>query len=167
MTEDERVTAALIARLRGEMATDRALVARCVADAQLARGALAVTPADHAALALAAVALHAWYTGVETILERTARALDREVPEGERWHRELLAQASVEVPGLRPAIVPAALTPDLAELLSFRHFFRHAYGILLDPVRIGALLDALARVEPHVGAALDAFDAFLASAAPR
>lgn len=44
----------------------------------------------------AAVALHAWYTGLESALERVARALDAEVPEGERWHRDLLSQLTVE-----------------------------------------------------------------------
>jgi hypothetical protein len=167
VTDDERATAALLARLRGEIASDRVLLVRCRADAHLARTLLAASPADPAALALAAVGLHGWYTGVETILERVARLLDREVPQGDRWHRELLAQAMVAVPGVRPPIVSPELTHDLVELLTFRHFFRHAYGIVLEPARIGSLLQVVLRAEPLVAAAFDAFDGFLADAAPR
>jgi hypothetical protein len=167
VTEDERSTAALLARLRGEIAADRALVERCVHDAALARARLADGSSDPGALALAAVALHGWYTGVETIVERVARLIDRELPEGDRWHRELLAQALVDVPGVRPAILPGELAGALADLLSFRHFFRHAYGVVLDRTRIEPLLTTLAAVEPAVRGALDRFDVFLEATALR
>jgi hypothetical protein len=162
---EDRGAVALVARLRREIDDDRALLARCLRDGQLARERLTATPDDPAALALAAVALHGWYTGLESILERIARQLDREVPEGDRWHRELLAQASAEIPRVRPPVLPREVVPELRELLSFRHFFRHAYGIVLDPVRIDANLVRLARIEPAVGAALDWFNAFLAAVA--
>ena len=84
MTDDERTMAAVVARLRGEIREDRALLARCIADADQARMRLAVTPDDPAVLALGAVAVHGWYTGLETVLERIARQIDREVPQGTR-----------------------------------------------------------------------------------
>lgn len=63
--------------------------------------------------------------------------------------------------------MPPELASPLAELLSFRHFFRHAYGVVLDPKRIIPLLGTLGLVVGPVGAALDRFDAFLASTAAR
>lgn len=70
----------------------------------------------------------------------------------------------VEVPGVRPPVLPASSLPVLAELLTFRHFFRHAYGIVLDRERILLHLANLAAVAPQAEAALDAFDTFLAAA---
>jgi hypothetical protein len=165
VTDDDRATAALLARLRGEIAADRTLMRRCVADAAVARARLGEVADDPAVLALAAVALHGFYTGTESILERVARLVDREVPEGDRWHRELLAQACVDVEGVRPALVPPSLMRDLGDLLGFRHFFRQAYGIVLEPTRVVPLLATLERVAPALESAFDAFDAFLARAA--
>jgi hypothetical protein len=115
-------------------------------------------------LALVAVALHGWYTGLETGLERVARAVDQRLPTGENWHRALLSQGTAEVPGVRPAVLPRALYADLVELLEFRHFFRHAYGVDLDATRLRDNVDRLLRVSPAVAEALDAFDAFVKTA---
>jgi hypothetical protein len=165
VTDDERASVAKLSRLRGELREDRVQLARCVADGRLARTRLASTPDDPAVLALGAVVLHGWYTGLETLLERVARQLDGDVPTGARWHRELLTQLSVEVPRVRPAVLDPALVAPLAELLGFRHFFRHAYGVVLDAARIGSRLAVLEQLVPEVDAALDRLDAFLAAAA--
>ncbi len=165
MTPGAHAAVTLLARLRGEIAEDRVLLARCVADADLARGRLASTPDDPALLALAGVALHGWYTGLETILERIARQLDGDVPTGARWHRELLTQLAVEVPGVRPAVLPVRTVAPLADLLGFRHFFRHAYGFVLDRRKILDRVETLASVVLDVDAALDGIDAFLDAAA--
>ncbi|MBI2388507.1 MAG: hypothetical protein HYV09_02720 [Deltaproteobacteria bacterium] len=165
MTDPERAAIAALSRLRGEIAEDRASMTRCAADADQARARLLLTPDDHAVLALAAVSLHGWYTALEAVLERVARQLDGGVPAGHRWHREILTQLSVEVPTVRPAVLPSALTQHLADLLAFRHFFRHAYGVLLDGVRLEGKLRVLASVGPQVDEALDRFDTFLAAAA--
>lgn len=164
MTEDERATIAVIARLRGELAGDRVQLARAMADAEEARARLAQTPDDHAVLALAAVSLHGWYTGLETLCERIARQLDGSVPEGQRWHRELLTQMTVVIPRLRPEVLPTTALTGLADLLAFRHFFRHAYGIVLDRPKIEARLTTLVTLVPLVNDALDRFDAFLSAA---
>lgn len=116
-------------------------------------------------LAMVAVALHGWYTALETALERIARAIDQRVPTGETWHRDLLSQCTAEIPSVRPAVLPrAALFHDLVELLEFRRFFRHAYGVSLDPGRLRDNGNRLLLVAPGVGAALDEFDAFLRTA---
>jgi len=78
------------------------------------------------------VNLHAYYTALETLLERVARLVDEEVPTGANWHRELLLQMRIQLPGLRPRVVPAEMIPNLDELRKFRHFFRNAYVLDLD-----------------------------------
>jgi ribonuclease HepT-like protein len=164
MSPDQAGAVAALARLRGEMADDRAAMARRKSDLDEALRRLALAPTDPAAIALEAWSLHGWYTALESLLERVARQLDAEVPEGERWHRELLAQATVDVPGVRPAVLPRATRADLEELLGMRHFLRHAYGAELDGRRLAAQAERLRDVAPAVEQALDAFDAFLAGA---
>ena len=85
----------------------------------------------------------------------------RTVPSGDRRHRELLAQATVEVPGLRPAIVSRALRSDLEEMLALRHFLRHGYDSDLDADRLAIQADRLGTILPIVNQGLDRFVTFL------
>lgn len=110
--------------------------------------------ADPAQRAWAAVTLHAWYTGVETLIERCLRQLDGDVPVGADSHRRMLDAALLEVPRLRPALVPPTVSRGLSDLLAFRHFFRNAYAVELDPARLEEnlvrLREVAARLHPHV-----------------
>jgi hypothetical protein len=40
------------------------------------------------------VALHGWYTALETALGRVTRTIDATVPEGQSSHRDLLSDAA-------------------------------------------------------------------------
>jgi len=162
MSPDATASVAELSRLRLEVGEDRRAMARCLADASAALAPWRDRPPERPWLLMAAVAVHGWYTGLEAVCERAARLLDAVVPSGEAWHRELLAQAMAEIPGVRPAIVPQTLHGDLLALLGFRHFFRHAYGVDLDPARLRVELDRMLRIAPVVADALDRFDAFLA-----
>jgi hypothetical protein len=92
--------------------------------------------------------LHHAYTAMESVHERIVARVDSTVLQGERRHAGLLTRVSVEVPGVRPAVIRPETRARLARLLRFRHFFRHAYRIdlLADEVRgvmtgIGDLID--------------------------
>jgi hypothetical protein len=161
LSPDQRGAAAELARLRAEIREDREAMTRCLSDIEAAAASLSTSPTDRAQQAFAAVALHGWYTGLETIIERIARTIDRSVPTGDTWHRDLLSQSMAEIPGLRPAVLPATLKRDLVELLDFRHFFRHAYGVNLDPARLRVNIERLAATAPAVTAALDVFERHL------
>ena len=164
MSPEQTSAAAALARLRAEIRDDRAAMTRRRDDLEEADRRLETSPRDPAAIALAAWALHGWYTALESLLERVARQLDAAVPTGDRWHRELLVQATVEVPGVRPAVLPAETRSALVELLGLRHFLRHAYGADLDPARLAAQAARLRAISADIDAALERFDAFLASA---
>jgi len=161
MAPEERGSIALLARLRSEIAGDRGALTRCLRKLEQAEARLQAGTDDVFALEVAAVALHGWYTGLEAISERVARQLDGLAPTGDRWHRDLISQCSTEVPGVRPALLPPELLPDFHALLSFRHFFRHAYGVELDATRVRAEAARLWAIIDGVDHALDAFDAFL------
>jgi hypothetical protein len=162
MSPEQAASAAALARLRGEIGDDRAAMRRRAADLDDADARLLRAPGDAAALALAAWAIHGWYTALETLLERIARQLD--CAAGDRWHRELLAQCVVDVPGLRPAVIPRETRADLEALLAFRHFVRHAYGVELHADKLAVEGKRLRAVAPSVTQALDAFDTFLTRA---
>jgi hypothetical protein len=164
MTPDARASLADLARLRDEIAADREAMARGVDDVRDVLGAWQTAAADRAQLALAAVGLHGLYSALESIIERVGRIVDGSIPSGDTWHRDLLSQGMTEIPSVRPAIVPRELQGDLLALLEFRHFFRHAYGVDLDPAKLRYNLERAAAVAEPLNRALDDFDAFLGRA---
>jgi hypothetical protein len=168
LSNERRAVRASLARLRAEIRVDRAAMAARVADVREVLAMWGPGPPrrpDRAHLAFGAVALHAWYTALESLCERVTREIDREVPGGDAYHRSLLSQAMTELEGLRPPVLPRELENQLVELLSFRHFFRHAYAVEFDPAKLWPLLHGLEPLAERVDAALERFDAFLAAAA--
>jgi len=79
--------------------------------------------------ALAAM-LHSFYTGVENIFKRVAVEVDKDMPRGEMWHRDLLERMGRGSRFRRPVISPS-LKERLREYLEFRHVFRQAYSFQL------------------------------------
>jgi hypothetical protein len=114
-----------------------------------------------------AVNLHGWYTALETALERIGRLLDQSVPEGEAWHADLIAQMQLEVPGVRPAVIPKNVESGLRELRRFRHFFRNAYVLDLDPVRVRERAADLSSISRAVVAGLMAIEVHAQAAIAR
>ena len=56
-------------------------------------------------LSAAALDLHSFYTGVERLFELVASDIDESRPATRHWHRDLLAQMTLEISGLRPAVL--------------------------------------------------------------
>jgi len=112
-------------------------------------------------LALVAIRLHHYYTAAESVFERFARTFEGLPKAGDTWHRELLHAMTQEVPGARPGIVAPSTAEGLRELLAFRHFFRHAYAVDLDGVRLRRLAEVLVVTHDRLAADLDAFVATL------
>jgi len=75
--------------------------------------------------------MHSFYTGIESIFILIAKSIDKKVSEGERWHKALLKQMSKEIRA-RDAVISDCLYTRLIDYLEFRHFFRHAYGFMVD-----------------------------------
>jgi hypothetical protein len=143
-----------VSGLRAREAEIRELVARWDVDGHLSRPELV----------LLAVNLHGWYTAFESGLERVARLLDQSVPTGAAWHVDLIEQMRLDIPAVRAALVPAGAVGALHELRRFRHFFRNAYVLDLDPVKVRARVRDLESVAASVLEALDRFAGELALA---
>jgi hypothetical protein len=146
-------------RLRAEIASDLGTFASRIDElAQLPP----LAAAERAALAEAAVALHHAYGAVESALVRIARAVDDGLPEGPEWHQSLLQVMGLDIASVRPAVLSVGTRELLLRLLGFRHFFRHAYAVELDGVRLEELRQHATALVPLLREDLARFDKFLA-----
>ena len=150
-TADLRV---LVAEIRDDLAAIERLAER-LADVKL-RAAAGSEPPPLEVMAAAGY-LHHLYTGMESIHERIVTRVEGAVPSGERWHQELLTRVGVDVAGVRPAVLRPETRAQLARLLRFRHFFRHAYRIDLLWHEVAGLLADVERVVTDYRADVDAF----------
>lgn len=151
---------AKLQRLRAEVAFDRGALER---RAQELAGLDLRPDAGPALCAQAAVALHHAYGSVESILLRVARRVDGDMPSGGDWHQEPLHAMGLASDGIRPAVLSRESVSALRELLSFRHFFRHAYAVALEAERLSVLRGRLHAALPRLLSELDALDRFLAT----
>lgn len=112
---------------------------------------------DIAVARIVGSSLHDYYTALENIFRIVAAKIDKSIPQGAEWHRELLEQMALEIPGLRPPVI----TPTTAALLEpyrgFRHVFRNVYGFNLSFSRVKELLERLPDVSAAVKNDLAAF----------
>lgn len=110
--------------------------------------------------ALVALSLDHAYQAFESLLIRLERGLGLPERGGATWHAQLLFEAADPIPGLRPAVYPAEVELEWDALRRFRHFLRHAYAVALDPEKLCASAERLARAiaasEPLVRGLLDA-----------
>lgn len=155
------MTRGAIARLRAEVRSDRQAARAWLTEAMSVD--LGGPGVDRARLSQVAMALHHGYGSVESAMLRVARALEDSAPEGPDWHQALLAEMALEVEGVRPAILGADTLVELRRLLGFRHFFRHAYAVQLDPEQLVEMQRHAARAVPLVERDFDALDELLGS----
>ncbi len=91
-------------------------------------------------LAAIATFLHNIYNGIENILKQVLKAKGTEIPKSDTWHKDLL-NLSVSL-----GIIPEKLSDDLYEYLTFRHFFVHAYGFMLEEAHLENLANNITNV---------------------
>ena len=90
-------------------------------------------------LAALSQVLISFYTGLERIFERVARRIDHALPQGERWHTDLLHQVARPTDE-RWALISEETRLSLREYLAFRHHSRHAYAHHLEWSRMKDLV---------------------------
>lgn len=109
--------------------------------------------------------VHDFYTGIEHLFEKIAPELNGGLPAGAAWHRELLQNMTLDLPGVRPRLLRPETVRALEEFLRFRHLVRNPYGFELDWKRLNALLERLPAAWSQVEADVERFLAFLDAAA--
>jgi hypothetical protein len=84
--------------------------------------------------------LHNRYCAYEDLFKITASFWENDVTSDSMWHKKLLDRMTLNIKGIRPALLSENSFAHLDELRGFRHVFRHAYTRGLDKERVVFLL---------------------------
>jgi hypothetical protein len=150
-----RAARARLSRLLVEASVDLGALDALSAELRAQQAALHEPRPSRPILALASVDLHNYYTALESLFERIARHVDEAVPAGADWHVALVDQMAADLPPVRPAVIDTRQRAWLHELRRFRHFFRHAYAVELDPTRLREHVTALLEAHHDLADALE------------
>ena len=118
---------------------------------------------DDDTLIVIAYHLHNLYNVFENIFQSIAAVFENSVDDVGRWHAQLLERMRLDVMPLRPAIIDDVAYDALDELRRFRHLFRHAYSVQLDPLRLQLVMRKALALKAAYAAQLEQFVDFLQS----
>ena len=117
--------------------------------------------ADNDVLIVVAYHLHNLYNAFENIFQNIAAVFENSVEDEGRWHAQLLERMRLDAMPLRPAVIDAEAYEALDELRRFRHLFRHAYIVKLDPPRLRLVRNKASKLESLYQGQLETFVAFV------
>lgn len=101
--------------------------------------------------------LHNIYNAFENIFQSIAANFENSIEDNQRWHAELLKRMRLNVMPIRPQVINSEAFDALDELRRFRHIFRHAYAVQLDPYRLNIVLQKAKELEAIYLELLEAF----------
>ena len=83
---------------------------------------------EKSVIELSAIAtfLHNIYNAIENVLKQVMKSKNIGIPNSETWHKDLLDLS------VSRGIISENLSNELYEYLTFRHFFVHSYGFMLE-----------------------------------
>lgn len=113
------------------------------------------------ALIVTAYRLHNLYNACENIFLNIARTFENTLDEKAGWHRQLLQRMLLDLSPLRPAVLDRSSYEKLDELRRFRHLFRAAYGIELDPRRLALVQEKALELRSLLRQQVEAFLGFV------
>lgn len=148
--------AALSGRIQQQRADLQLVVERAAALLEKAKRS-----GDDGYLDGAALNLHGFYTGIESILEDIARTVDGGVPQGADWHKRLLLQMSAEIQEIRIPVIRQETRHCLEEYRAFRHVVRNVYTFNFRFSRIEELVSGVQSCFETVFEDLSHFSLFL------
>lgn len=91
--------------------------------------------------------LHNLYCAFEDMFEMIADFFENNIDEKVRYHQKLLLRMSVEIEGVRTAVISKGVWKLLDNLRAFRHLFRHAYGYRLDSRKMRIVVEDALRLK--------------------
>ncbi len=96
---------------------------------------IALDRTNKSTIELAAIGtfLHNIYNGIENILKQITHLKGIEIPKSESWHKDLINLS------VSKGIISEELSDQLYEYLTFRHFFIHSYGFMLEEKHLEGL----------------------------
>ena len=105
--------------------------------------------------------LHNLYNAAENIFRNIAESFGNQLDAKSRWHADLLDRMRLDLTPLRPAVIDDEAFDELDELRRFRHVFRAAYSVELDPERMNLVLSKARALRQHFPPQVEGFLAFL------
>jgi len=121
------------------------------------------TLADQEQVIAVAYYLHNLYCAFESIFQRVAEVFENQIPDRAAWHAGLLHRMTLDIEGIRPRLISPTAFDSLDELRRFRHLFRSAYRLHLDPERLALVRRKARALEAVYRLDIDRFLAFLDS----
>ena len=102
----------------------------------------AMARTERSVIELSAIAtfLHNIYSGIENILKQVLNVKSINITKSETWHKDLLNLSRFH------GIISEGSSDRLYEYLTFRHFFIHSYGFMLDEGHIEDLANNIPEV---------------------
>lgn len=101
---------------------------------------LRIEQAGQAGAEAAAFQLHRLYNVLEKAFERICRSFENHLDQSGSYHDELIERMTLRIPEIRPEFLPRVAVEGIRRLKGFRHVFRHAYDLVLDPARLAELV---------------------------
>lgn len=150
---------AQIQTLKAEIAADLQAIAEIYAALNRYPDALA----SEEQLIAVAYHLHNLYCAFESIFQRVAEVFENQITDHAGWHAEVLHRMTLGIEGIRPALISPAAYDALDELRRFRHLFRSAYRLHLDPERLALVRRRASALEQLYPTDMARFLAFLDS----
>jgi hypothetical protein len=101
----------------------------------------AMDNADENSLIVLAYRFHSLYSAFENIFYQIAKTFENQLDVEAGWHSQLLQRMRLDLMPIRPSVIDETAYKCLDELRRFRHLFRSAYGVDLDPQRLQLVLN--------------------------
>ncbi|MDV2999560.1 MAG: hypothetical protein N5P05_001166 [Chroococcopsis gigantea SAG 12.99] len=119
-------------------------------DMKLVQRAEGLTSDDIIRLESIAYQIHNLYSACEDLLKLVASYFENNITDNQQWHTALLKRMTLDIPGIRPALISSETFLLLNSLRGFRHFFRHAYGTNIEYEQLKLNLDKSRKVFAHL-----------------
>ncbi|MEN9215745.1 MAG: hypothetical protein Q6K90_00320 [Gloeomargarita sp. HHBFW_bins_162] len=107
-----------------------------------------------------AIHLFNFYVGCERIFKAVAREIDRYIPTGEDFHRQLLQQMA-RPNKHRPMLISQEVRSRLDDYRKFRHLFTNIYAFELDAKKLQVLIEQLPETQNLLASQIQEFYHFL------
>lgn len=132
-----------------------------IADIYTKINAEVMNNADENSLIVLAYRFHSLYSAFENIFYQITKTFENQLDVESGWHSQLLHRMRLDLMPIRPAVIDEAAYEDLDELRRFRHLFRSAYGVELDPQRLQLVLNKTLKLRTVYSQQIAAFLNFL------
>jgi hypothetical protein len=93
-----------------------------------------------------ALNLQSYYAAIENVFTHIAGNVDKKIPHGVGWHKDLAEQMSIPVKGVRGIVITVKTKNSLDEYRAFRHVVRNVYAFNLNPAKVKPLVANLNKI---------------------